>query len=54
MGRPVLVSTHDDRLTRIADRVIGRVPHYTGADREPEKVRPPQGESSFITVTEAM
>jgi putative ABC transport system ATP-binding protein len=38
-GRLVLVSTHDDRITHIADRVIELVPHFTGADREPEEVR---------------
>ena len=38
-GRLVLVSTHDDRLTHIADRVIELVPDFTGADREPEEVR---------------
>jgi putative ABC transport system ATP-binding protein len=38
-GRLVLVSTHDDRITHIADRVIELVPHFTGADREPEDVR---------------
>jgi putative ABC transport system ATP-binding protein len=37
-GRLVLVSTHDDRLTHIADRVIELVPHFTGADREPEEL----------------
>jgi len=37
-GRLVLVSTHDDRLTHIADRVIELVPHFSGADREPEEI----------------
>ncbi|HXW38475.1 MAG TPA: ATP-binding cassette domain-containing protein [Acidimicrobiales bacterium] len=37
-GRVVLVSTHDDRITHIADRVIELVPHFTGAAREPEEV----------------
>jgi putative ABC transport system ATP-binding protein len=36
-GRLVLVSTHDDRITHIADRVIELVPHFTGADRDPEE-----------------
>jgi putative ABC transport system ATP-binding protein len=35
----VLVSTHDDRLTHIADRVIELVPDFSGADREPEEIR---------------
>jgi len=46
-GRLVLVSTHDDRLTHIADRVIELVPHFTGADREPEEVRLEAGEILF-------
>jgi putative ABC transport system ATP-binding protein len=37
-GRLVLVSTHDDRITHIADRVIELVPHFTGADRDPEEL----------------
>jgi putative ABC transport system ATP-binding protein len=37
-GRLVLVSTPDDRITHIADRVIELVPHFTGADRDPEEV----------------
>ncbi len=37
-GRLVLVSTHDDRLTQIPDRVIELVPHFSGADREPEAI----------------
>lgn len=37
-GRLVLVATHDDRITQIADRVIELVPQFTGADREPEEV----------------
>jgi len=46
-GRLVLVSTHDDRITHIADRVIELVPHFTGADREPEEVRLEQGQILF-------
>jgi putative ABC transport system ATP-binding protein len=46
-GRLVLVSTHDDRLTHIADRVIELVPHFTGADREPEEVRLEPGQILF-------
>ena len=46
-GRLVLVSTHDDRLTHIADRVIELVPHFTGADREPEEVRLEPGQVLF-------
>ena len=48
-GRLVLVSlsTHDDRLTHIADRVIELVPHFSGADREPEEVRLEAGQILF-------
>jgi putative ABC transport system ATP-binding protein len=46
-GRLVLVSTHDDRLTHIADRVIELVPHFTGADREPEELRLERGQILF-------
>ena len=42
-GRLVLVSTHDDRITHIADRVIELVPHFTGADRDPEEVASSRG-----------
>ena len=37
-GRLVLVSTHDDRITNIADRVIELAPHFSTADRPPEDV----------------
>jgi putative ABC transport system ATP-binding protein len=47
MGRLVLVSTHDDRLTHIADRVIQLVPHFSGADREPEELCLESGEVLF-------
>jgi len=46
-GRLVLVSTHDDRITHIADRVIELVPHFTGAGREPEELVVVAGESIF-------
>jgi len=46
-GRLVLVSTHDDRLTHIADKVIELVPHFKGADREPEVMRVEPGEIVF-------
>ena len=46
-GRLVLVSTHDDRITQIADRVIELVPHFSGADRGPEEVRLEPGEVLF-------
>ena len=46
-GRLVLVSTHDDRITQIADRVIELVPHFSGADREPEEVKLDAGQVLF-------
>jgi putative ABC transport system ATP-binding protein len=46
-GRLVLVSTHDDRITHIADRVIELVPHFTGADRDPEEVLLAAGQILF-------
>jgi putative ABC transport system ATP-binding protein len=47
-GRLVLVSTHDDRITHIADRVIELVPHFTGADRDPEEVLLEPGQVLFV------
>jgi putative ABC transport system ATP-binding protein len=38
-GRLILVSTHDDRITQIADRVIELVPRFATADREPEELQ---------------
>jgi putative ABC transport system ATP-binding protein len=35
-GRLVLVATHDDRVTNIADRVVELVPREDSVDREPE------------------
>jgi putative ABC transport system ATP-binding protein len=32
-GRIVVVATHDDRVTHIADRVVELVPHFVNADR---------------------
>jgi len=46
-GRLVLVSTHDDRLTHIADKVIELVPDFKGADREPEVVHFESGDIVF-------
>jgi putative ABC transport system ATP-binding protein len=34
-GRIVVVATHDDRVTHIADRVVELVPHFVDADRAP-------------------
>jgi putative ABC transport system ATP-binding protein len=46
-GRLVLVSTHDDRITTIADRVIELVAKFTEGDREPEEVGLGAGEVLF-------
>ena len=48
-GRIVIVSTHDDRVTRLADRVIELAPSLpdSNADREPEKVTLAAGEILF-------
>jgi putative ABC transport system ATP-binding protein len=35
-GRIVVVATHDDRVTHIADRVVELVPDFVNADRAPE------------------
>ena len=37
-GRLVLVSTHDDRITNIADRVIELAPQFAESEREPQSV----------------
>jgi putative ABC transport system ATP-binding protein len=46
-GRLVLVSTHDDRITNIADRVIELAPQFATADRDPEEVCLVPGEILF-------
>jgi putative ABC transport system ATP-binding protein len=46
-GRIVVVSTHDDRVSRLADRVIELAPHFADADRPPEEVRLAAGEILF-------
>jgi hypothetical protein len=48
-GRLVLVSTHDDRVTNLADRVVEMVPHPAGldADREPQVLELRAGEIVF-------
>jgi putative ABC transport system ATP-binding protein len=35
-GRTVVVATHDDRVTRLADRVIDLAPHLAASERPPE------------------
>jgi putative ABC transport system ATP-binding protein len=46
-GRVVVVSTHDDRVTQLADRVIELAPHFSDADRQPEQVCLGPGEVLF-------
>ena len=46
-GRMVIVSTHDDRITHIADRVIELAPQFSNADNEPEDVALAAGEVLF-------
>ena len=46
-GRTVVVSTHDDRITHIADRVIELAPQFSDADRPDEEVRLHDGQVLF-------
>ena len=46
-GRIVVVATHDDRVTHIADRVVELVPHFVNADRAPEDTTLGAGEILF-------
>ena len=46
-GRMVVVSTHDDRITHIADRVIELAPEFSGVDREPEDLELGAGQLLF-------
>ncbi len=46
-GRIIVVSTHDDRVTQLADRVIELAPHFSDADRPPEEVHLEDGEILF-------
>ena len=43
----VVVSTHDDRITHIADRVIELSPHFSSADAAPEDVDLAPGQVLF-------
>jgi putative ABC transport system ATP-binding protein len=42
-----VVSTHDDRVSQLADRVIELAPNFSDADRLPEEVRLGAGEVLF-------
>jgi putative ABC transport system ATP-binding protein len=46
-GRIVLVATHDDRVTHIADSVVELAPDFSDADRPPETVLLGAGEVLF-------
>jgi putative ABC transport system ATP-binding protein len=46
-GRVIVVSTHDDRVSQLADRVVELAPHFSDADRQPEEVRLEAGEVLF-------
>jgi putative ABC transport system ATP-binding protein len=46
-GRIVVVSTHDDRVSQLADRVIELAPHFSDVDRPPEEVHLAAGEVLF-------
>ena len=41
------MSTHDDRITNIADRVIELAPHFASAERAPQEVTLAAGEVLF-------
>jgi len=42
-----VVSTHDDRVTQLADRVVEMAPHFSDADRQPEEAKLAAGEVLF-------
>ncbi len=46
-GRLVIVSTHDDRVTNIADRVIELAPHFAAGVHEPETLILASGATVF-------
>jgi putative ABC transport system ATP-binding protein len=46
-GRIIVISTHDDRVSQLADRVIELAPRFSDADRLPEEVRLATGEVLF-------
>jgi putative ABC transport system ATP-binding protein len=37
-GRLVIVATHDDRITQLADKVVELIPHLPDSQREPQVV----------------
>ncbi len=46
-GRMVVVATHDDRITHLADHVVDLAPRTGDVDREPEQVTLADGELVF-------
>jgi putative ABC transport system ATP-binding protein len=46
-GRLVIVATHDDRITNIADRVVELTPDFAASDRAPEPVTLAPGQMLF-------
>lgn len=46
-GRIVVVATHDERITHLADKVVELVPTVESVDREPERVELTDGEVLF-------
>jgi putative ABC transport system ATP-binding protein len=46
-GRIVVVATHDDRITQLADQVVELVPHRASSERQPVAVRLAPGEVLF-------
>jgi putative ABC transport system ATP-binding protein len=46
-GRLVLVATHDDRITQLADRVIELTPHLPDTHRRPTEVKLDAGDILF-------
>jgi putative ABC transport system ATP-binding protein len=46
-GRLVIVATHDDRITQLADKVVELVPHLSDTDREPQEVTLQAGQVLF-------
>ncbi len=46
-GRLVIVATHDERITQLADKVVELVPHLPDSAREPQPVSLPAGQLLF-------
>ena len=52
-GRMVIVATHDDRITQLADQVVELVPHLPDIERQPARSSCPPGRSSSVRATPA-